>query len=73
MGEVSREADRRPQRRSRLPHPCLALEQTTSFKKKVDFFRIFLAVRAPERPPGGAPGGHAWRTSPVRWLPLIAQ
>ena len=58
MGEVSREADRRPQRRSRLPHPDLALAQTTTFKKKEIFFGVSRRAEAQDRP-GGAPDGPA--------------
>ena len=61
MGEVSREADRRPQRRSRLPHPDLALAQTTTFKKKKIFFGFFGAVRAQDRPRPRVRRGARWR------------
>ena len=66
MGEVSREADRRPQRRSRLPHPDLALAQTTTFKKKEIFFGFFWPSglqNGPRERPGRRPDDCARRRS----------
>ena len=61
MGEVGREADRRPHRRRRLPHSCLALEQTTTSKKE----RFLLSWRVPAGP-GPAPGPGPRRVHAVR-------
>ena len=44
-----------------LHTPTSNLEQTTTFKKKVRFFRSFFAPQRPQARPGGAPDGPARR------------
>ena len=73
MGEAGREAGRRPHRRRRLPHPCLALAQQHTFKKKESFFRIFSAVRAPDRPPAPVASRRPEVAARGGPKPLIAQ
>ena len=56
-----------------LHTPTSNLEQTTTFKKKVDFFSVFLARQAPARPgpgPGAAPASGRLTRVPAA---LIAQ
>ena len=72
MGEVGRQPDRRPHRRRRLPHPCLALAQQQQRKKR-EIFVGFFRRQAPGGPRLAVPACRARRRSHDCTGALIAQ